>query len=304
MLKQSNCIKRITNSGGGDLIADAGESFLVKAIHCLPSTNDTYLVLRVDRKTVGVYRVKGRGGNHLPYRRSGYLSQNLMEFLDSKGINVKIPVAEGQTFTVSRVAEAGDVAIVYDMYDAGDILATMPNGSDAKEYTFIQYMDSTETPAVAGDVLVNTSLSPAEFPDFPCGKTVPARNTIDILGLLGTPVADATDGANYQKSEYLKLVKERETLFDEDRHGIPFFATTPTAVGTTYIADNTLLGDSAEILAALTPNVLAPPLMFEPALHFVSGEELLVSATFALTGSHTLTTSILSLAAIMKVTVE
>ncbi|GAJ13273.1 unnamed protein product, partial [marine sediment metagenome] len=129
MLKQSNMIKHLTAVSGGDLSVAAGESVLVKRIECIPSGTDTYLTLSVDRVTVGYYRVAGKSGNHLGTILTSYLKRNLMEFLTAHGVNVTIPVAEGQTFNVSRAADEGNVIIIYDKYDAGDILATMPNGS-------------------------------------------------------------------------------------------------------------------------------------------------------------------------------
>jgi len=304
MLKQGNCVKRITASGGGDLQADAGESFLIRRLYCNPSGNDTYLTLRVDRKTVGVYRIGGRAGNHLSYPTEGNFKNNLTEFLEGNGINVTIPVAEGQIFTVSRYAETGAVIIVYDIFDAADMRADMPNGSDAKEYTFMQYMDSTDTLTASGDVTINTSLSPAEFPDFPCGKVVPARHTIEILGIAGSPVGDKTSGDNYFLSQYLKLVKDRETLFDEDRNGIPFFAKKPDEDEVMYRTTLSLIGDCVMNSYSQSHELLADPLLFQPALKFESGEELIVSVTMAETGAHTLTASIQSLAAIMNVKVE
>ncbi|KKK95973.1 hypothetical protein LCGC14_2667430 [marine sediment metagenome] len=65
MLLQANMVKRITASGGGDLEAKAGESLRVKRIECIPSSNDTYVTVRVDRVTTAYYRVKGKSGNHL-----------------------------------------------------------------------------------------------------------------------------------------------------------------------------------------------------------------------------------------------
>lgn len=304
MLRQANCVKRITASGGGDLQADAGESFLVRVLYCDPSSNDTYLTLRVDRKTVGVYRVGGRAGNHLSYWTEGNFKNNIMEFLARKNINVAIPVAEGQVFNASRYAETGNVIIVYDIYDAGDMRADMPNGSAAKEYAFLQYMDGVNALTASGDVVITASLSPSEFPDFPCGKVVPARHTIEILGIAGSPVGDKTSGDNYFLSEYLKLVKDRETLFDEDRNGIPFFAKKPDEDEVLYRTTLSLIGDCVMNSYSQSHELLADPLMFEPPLVFVSGEELIVSVGMALTGSHTLTASIQSLAAILKVKVE
>lgn len=274
MLKQSNMVKRIVASGGGDLSASAGESILIKRIECIASTNDGYLTLSVDRVTVGFYRIKGKSGNHLGTIRSDYLKRNLMEFLTGKGVNVSIPVAEGQTFNVSRYAEAGNVIIVYDKYDAGDITDVMPNGSASKEFTFIQYAKVGTAPTASGDALIDSALSPAEFPDFPCGAVVPALHTIKLLGIVGCPFADGESGPVSFGSQFLKLIKGREVLFDEDRNGIPFDGEDSGATILAYNSNFSLIGPCTEVL--LNSNVIAAgdPLMFDPALEFAAGEEL------------------------------
>lgn len=305
MLRQGNCIKRITASGGGDLHADAGESFLIKRLYCVASTNETYLVLRIDRKTVGVYRAKGRYGNHLGYIRRDYIPMNLMAFLESKGVNVSLPVAEGQTFNVSRVAETGEVVIVYDIYDAGDITANMVNGSESKEFNFVQYMDAASYPSASGDILLDTSLSPAEFPDFPCGAVVPARHKIEVMGIAGVPVCSKVSTGNWIKSTFVKLIKDRETLFDEDRAGILFRAAEPTFTGAAeYRTDISLIGGGAEWWIDGDMDSYGEPLMFDPPLSFVAGEELLAYMTFVLTGSHTLESDTIDLAMLLKAVVE
>ena len=288
MLKQANCVKRITASGGGDLQADAGESFLVRCLYGEPSSNDTFLTLRVDRKTVGVYRLGGKAGNHLSFYTEGNFKNNLMEFLTKKEINVAIPVAEGQTFTVSRYAETGEVIIVYDIYDAGDITAVMPNGSDAKDYLFINYLNNSATKAVSGDLLLDESESPAEFPDFPAAAVVPARHTIEVLGIIGQPTGHKTSGDNYILSSFVKMIKDRETLFDEDRAGIVFRAKKPSEDKTMYRTDFSLIGGCIMNHYAQADELLSDPWMLSPVLVFQPGEELLVYVTFELTGTDTL----------------
>jgi len=301
MLIQGDCVKRIVASGGGDLEVPAGKSYLVRRLYAEPSGNDTFLTLRVDRKTVGAYRIGGKSGNHLSFYTEGNFKRNLMEFLESRGINVSIPVAEGQTFNVSRYAETGEVVIVYDQYSAGDIRADMANGSDAKEYTFIQYMNNSATKAVSGDLEMDESNSPAEFPDFPCSAVVPARHKIEILGLAGHPTGHKTTGDNYILSTFVKMIKDRETLFDEDRAGIVFRAKKPSEDKTMYRIDFSLIGASVMSSYSQADEIASDPLMFVPSLVFESGEELLIYVTFALTGSDTLPADTVDLAAIMKV---
>jgi len=274
MLRQANKVKRITASGGGDLSAVAGRSLLVKAIYCIPSTNDTYLTIRVDRVTVAFYRVAGRAGNQISPYLTAYVIPHIMQFLAAHGINVFIPVAEGQTFNVSRYAETGNVIIVYDEYDAGDITAAMPNGSAASEYVFMQYLSTSVTPTASQDVLLDTSLSPAEFPDFPAGKVVPAKREITLLGLAGHPFTTGGAGPNAWGTTFVKLLREREVLFDEDRNGIPFDGQDATATADAYMCNFSLIGPCTPVLLDSAVQVIGEPLLFDPPIVFGEGEEL------------------------------
>lgn len=285
MLIQANMIKRITASGGGDLEAKTGESLRIRRIECIPSTNDAYLTVSVDRVTLAFYRVKGKSGNHLSTLRTSYLKRNLMEFLANAGINVSIPVAEGQTLTISRYAEAGNVILIYDRYSAGDVVASEPNGTESNIYTFLQYAKIGVTPDASGDFQIDTALTPAEFPDFPCGKVVPARHTIELLGIVGCPFVQGIAGPHGLATTHFKLIKDREVLFDTERNGIPFDGQDAAAVATVYGSNYSLIGPCTEVL--LNTNAIANgnPLMFEPALRFDAGQELLAYLTLIATNT-------------------
>jgi len=301
MLKQGNCVKRITDVATGSLQADSGESFLIKGIYVAPESDNDYLVLKVDRKTVGCYRIYGKAGNHLDVIKEDKIQRNLMEFLFRSGIDVSIPVAQGQKFTVSADGTTPTVVNVYDMYDAGDIRADMPNGTASKEYTFMQYMASSGTANSDEDLLLDTSLSPSEFPDFPCGKSVPANHKIDILGLVGCPVGNGISASDKLYSSYVKMIKDREVLFDEDRNGIPFFWAHGIFGGTNYYSDFSLIGPCVNVDMNSTGGSLGDPLLFNPALSFVSGEELLMYVSFIQAKARSVTGTDIDLAAIMKV---
>jgi len=287
MLLQANMVKRITASGGGDLEAKAGESLRVKCIECIGSTNDTYITVRVDRVTTAYYRVKGLSGNHLGSRRVDYLRQNIMDFLTAIGVNVSIPVAEGQTLNVSRYAETGNVIIVYDRHSAGDILATDPNGSESNTITFLQYAKVGTTPTASGDHKLDTAITPSEFPDFPCGKVVEARHTVELLGVAGCPFVNGEAGPAGWATSFMKFVKDREVLFDTDRNGIPFDAQNTAATADAYAGNFSLIGPGTEILVDTNVVMAGDPLMFEPALRFESGSELNVYLTIVKTGAPT-----------------
>lgn len=303
MLRQGNCVKRAFGVTSLSLEAKAGESFLVRRLYCEPHDDDDYLTLRVDRKTVGVWRANSKGGNQLGHQQAETYPLNLMEYLESKGVNIAIPVAEGQTFSVDGINAATELVAVYDTYNAGDITAIMPNGSDAKEYTFAQYMESSATLSADGDMLLDVSLSPAEFPDFPCGKVVPARHTIELLGLVGNPYAQGFS-SSVSRTTFVKLVKDRETLFDSDRIGIVFRGQASGGHRDSYQTDFSLIGGCHDGSQDSGKADIGFPLMFEPPLRFVAGEELLVYVTTEQLGTESLEGTFLDLAAILNVKVE
>jgi len=304
MLRQGNCVKSVAHAAEFSLQADAGESFLIKGIIFADALTTAFPVMRVDRKTVGCYRGGAQGVQHLGGLVDAHISMNLMEWLMGKGINMAIPVAEGQTFTIDRAAKAGALVVVYDMFDAGDIRADMVNGSESKEYNFIQYMNPATALTAAGDYELSESLSPAEFPDFPCGKVVPGRTLIDVLGVAGMPVC-TDNGTNATYTTFLKLVKDREILFDEDRDGIPFEGLPVTETATTRQIVSSLIGDCVSIATGLSDPSYGVPLLFEPPLHFVSGEELLVYVTAAIeVGADSVPAADVRVALIMNVKTE
>lgn len=279
MLRQANKVKRIIASGGGDLLADAGKSLVVKSIYCVASTNDTYLTASVDRVTVGVFRVKGRAGNNIAPVIATYLSAHIMDYLALRNIDITIPVGEGQTFNVARYAEAGNVIIVFDEYDAGDIRPDLPNGSAASKFTFLQYMSTSETPTASQSILLDTSLSPAEFPDFPCGKVVPANHRITLLGLMGCPFTTGGGAPENWGTSFVKLIKGREVLFDPDRNGIPFDGQDAAATSDAYGCNFSLIGPEVPVLINTSVKPFAHPLMFGTPLVFQPGEELNIYLT-------------------------
>lgn len=313
MLLQANMVKRITTDGGGDLEAKSGESLRVKRIECVPSASDDYLTISVDRVTLAFYRIQGKSGNQLGTLRANLLKGNLMEFLTAQGINVTIPVAEGQTFNVTRYDEAGDVVLIYDRFSAGDVKDSDPNGTASKVYTFLQYAVIGDTPVADGDFHINTALTPAEFPDFPCGKVVPALHTIELLGIAASPFHLGHAYNTGFESNYLKLVRNREVLFDTERKGIPFEGRVVESSSTLYQSDFSLIGSGAEaqLSEAYMDSMGNPqsrdyttpgkPLMFDPALKFIAGEELSVYLTVTKTGVATWVAGVDDLAFILRV---
>jgi len=304
MLKQTNCVKHALNTAGLTLEADVGESFLVKCIYVGRCTTDAYLSAKIDNFSVAYWLVKGKSGNQLGTQRQAYSGYNLMKRLVDKGLPFTLPIAEGQKLTLPALDGVGTMVVVYDIYDAGDIRSDMPNGTAGKTFSFIQYMRESAVIAASGDLLLDTSITPAEFPDFPAGRAVPPRMTIKLHGIHGMPVADASSGSNLFYSTYLKLIREREVLLDEDRNGIPFLGDSAATGAASYAKVESIIGQGGELAGELNMYNSRDPYWFDPPLVFESGEELLVYITFVKVGTHTMAANLAAVDLILEVTKE
>lgn len=301
MLLQSNCIKSALNTAGLTLEADVGKSLLVKAIYVGVVTTAGYVTVKIDNFTVGCWLVKGKGGNELGGMYKAYKGINLMQLLVDRGLNFKLPLGEGQQLTISALDGAGHIQVIYDIYTAGDIVATMPNGTASRIFSFIQYLGETSVLAVSGDMLLDKSLTPAEFPDFPAGRVVPPRMKIKLHGITGSPVADFVSANNGFYTTYLKLIREREVLLDEDRNGISFLGDAGATGAGKYTDGQSIIGSVGEVSAADFIANRKEPLFFDTPLVFQSGEELLVYLTWVKVGTHTMPANLPAIGLILEV---
>jgi len=272
-----------------ELEAKSGESLLVKDV-VVHGSDDSYVLLEIDKTTVGFFRVTSAyGGSHL-YPSHAYIGdvgsfsglvgaryQTLISYMIQKGWMRGYPVAEGQKFRVKPFTSGKklkNVYIVYEKYDAGDIKATDQNGSEASEYVFISYGQPSSNLTNAGDYLLNTPITPKEFPNFPFGVEVPSKTTIEVLGILGTEVANYVDASKYTFTKYLKMFKGRTCLFDRDKHGLIFYYPVTTGLGA-----GTHRGKGISVIGNYSSRDRRPP--FEPPvpLVFTSGDEVNVYVT-------------------------
>ncbi len=198
----------------------------------------------------------------------------ILGLLREKGIFAGYPVGEGETFTVQLITGATSVTMVeYDIYDAGDMVPEMPNGSKGDSYLYLNYGDSGAVIQAVADNVLDEANNPAEYPDFPFGGIVPADTQIELIGILASDIAPATNAtgtATY--TEYLKLMHGRTILFDEDRNGLLYYAPFPDDVGgMNMIAEGYAPGGN------YTQCDVKEPLIFDPPIVFDQGSELTVS---------------------------
>lgn len=332
-LKEPWLLKTVLGTAKPQLRADPGEAFLVKNI-MIRNPLGNYITVKIEKATVGYFRVGGNLGSHLAFRRgraqhshtirtddgSGVAVNHHAPIRDGDGVNRKMlvafsdaptgdvrdevravlwsgfhqnetilsllddleifkgfPIAEGETLSIEGMEASADsiTLIVYEQYEPGDISPEQENGSKSKEYFFLNYGNTGAVINTAGDHLFDTPVTPAEFPDFPYGKVVPAKHEIDVIGILASPYAPKdNDGTIFTCTKYIKLVKDREVLFDEDRNGILFWSRHAAADGAQrMVAEGfTLIGNHSEF----DNN---PPLIFPEPLKGEAGDELNIYVT-------------------------
>jgi len=208
--------------------------------------------------------------------------RTLLRDMIERALLTGYPVAEGETFSVTGAKQAGAIVLaIYEIYEPGDIKPEDPNGSRAKEYVFVQYGNSGAAINVDGDTLFDVCQTPPEFPDFPFGKTVSPKHSITLLSILGSDFSPSANiAADYTYTKFLKMVYNREVLFDEDRNGLLMLSPTGANIGgRDLVAEGqSLVGNYSNIDMRL-PFILPEPLVFSP------GDELLLYLTTGKVGT-------------------
>ena len=222
-IKQPFMVK--DNFGGATasltLEAKTGESILVKGLRFGALHSGGFAECLIDRLSVGFWYVGDINANHLEQWSLSSMNLSVFQSLVEKGLFQGYPLAEGETFSVLPHTAGATVigAIEYEIHEAGDITSDMPNGSTSKDYLFLNYGTNAVEIAIDATGTLDKTRNPSEYPAFPFGDIVPAKTEIDILGILLMAWKDAEGNLNPNYA-YLKLIKDRKILFDEDRNGI------------------------------------------------------------------------------------
>ncbi len=272
-LKEPFAVKTVYGDTELSLSAGAGESLLVRNI-MIRDPDEDYLTVRTDKTTVGYWRVGGIQGNQLYFPAEDFELPNLMVLLMSAGIFGGYPIAEGETLILSGVQQATSMQVVeYSIFDAADQTPGMPNGSKAAEYFFTSFGRFTGVLA-DGENRYTVSQTPVEFPAFPFGEIAPQGKIMTLQGIGFTPLGYEESMHDHEQiTTFVKLVKEREVLFDEDRDGLPARGFMHASYGEhIYIRSKGVFGSQTELDQR-------PPLWFDPPLVFAANEELNVYVT-------------------------
>jgi hypothetical protein len=200
-----------------------------------------------------------------------YKQDTLLKYLMSKDVFKGYPVANGETFKITGAAQSGAIqAIIYEIYDADDQKSDAENGSHAKEFFFINYGRPAAAINTTVDTLYDTTQTPSEFPAFPYDKIVPAKTELDLIGILASDICIAGDAiSKYTYSKYLKMIFDREVLFDEDRNGIPH-----VGLFAPDVANLVSIGEGKSLFGNYSTVDAQEPFLFPEPLKFAEGDEL------------------------------
>lgn len=265
MLRESGKVKAVRGNNNLELQAEANESYRVRDI-MVDSAASAYVSIYVDKVLVGYYRTGGNLGNHLHFPLTDEENSSVFGLLVSNQIFRPIPVPKGSKLQITGAAQAGATqVVVYDEYDENDVRSTEPNGPESNDYDVINYGRSSAT-LVDGDNRYTVAQTPNQFPDFPFGETVPGGRDITLYGILASDVGQ-NDGTNEQLTQYLKLIRNRKTLFDDDLNGLPFFGVVPAGTATNIGTGQSIIGNHSATDQRL-------PFIFDAPLQFHEGEDL------------------------------
>ena len=281
------------------LIASAGESLVVKDIHVL-GTPGAYATFFIDTSTQGYFRTSStRLGNHLPYLQKSSKTKTILGYLTDKGIFKGYPIRSGSKFVVKNT-NTTYISIIYDIYDAGDITNTMENGKDSKELTFLMYGQPAADVSAATSTQLTNKNNPSEFCDFPFRGGVATKRKIDLYGIVfSSRGADDGTAANYILTNYIKLMKGRDVLFDSARLGL-LAAGRMVQTNGAFEAEN-----GFDVGGENTDLYQKDALIFDQPIRFANGEELdTYWTTIAASTPGTFLASELEIAYILKETQE
>lgn len=217
---------------------------------------------------------------------SDQTQKSILNYLWAQGIFKGYPVAEGETFRIQTEKksvgwEENVKFVIYDIYEPSDIKPDQENGSRAKEYMFINYGDCGASIQLSIDNIYDNSMNPAEFPNFPFGAVVPAKHEITVYGIMGTEFAPHNNTAtDYSATRFLKMIKDREVLLDEDRNGLPFFI--PWLLNESGINE---FGEGVSMLGNYSSGDRREPFMFPEPLVFSPGDEYGIYVTLRVGGT-------------------
>jgi len=267
-LKEGYMVFHGTGKNEYSLTPNFAEGIVIKEIH-VPSAVDDYLLVYIGKTLMGYFSIGADPiGNNLFTNEESSMEANIYNYLVKREIFRPYKVAEGETI-IFRTQNGSnfDILVVYETYDSADVDPTTPGGSKSGEYDFVHYIYPS---SVDIESVVDSTLTPSEFPAFPAAQSVPAGKEIHVHGIIGIP-ATACDvhpsPSHVTRTKAIKFIYNRKVLFDEEKIGIPFY-------GTSSPSDTKDYGVYLSQISPCSSRDKREVFLFPSPLVFAEGEEL------------------------------
>lgn len=273
-LKRRNEFQVFENTDTVEITPLENEALVIKRVMVDGPGANNFAQVLVGKTTVGYHPVSIENIELFKSPTRDVATRNILDYFNGKGINLTYPVASGENFLLKFGSTVERVKVVYDVFDAGDIDPTSPNGSKSDILTFINTITHSGDITASEFVRLDKSLAPAELPDFPVA-TVPAGMQVQLHSIMAVPLAtsvgDGTASLGTSYTKYLRLFYRRQVLFDPSRNGFVVLGNSAySETSTTQTYDYTEIHNDLPI--PLTPAVEAR--VFDPPLTFNAGEEV------------------------------
>lgn len=199
------------------------------------ATDQAFCTLKIDRTTIGFYRVGSTVGNHLRWETEVSRIGSLFTYLVKKDVLPPIPLQQGETFILEfNKPYTGGILAEYEIWEPNDVNTTSPLGSQATEMYYILYGRNASDITANGYYEITDVWNPVEFIKAPFGEKVPAGYVIEILACLAQDVGRYIDASNSAETTFLRFIRGNTELFDKDRQGFILKGSYPATAGYYY----------------------------------------------------------------------
>jgi|GEM_PF-5407460 len=267
-LKEGYMVFHGTGKNEYSLTPNFAEGIVIKEIHIPSSVND-YLLVYIGKTLMGYYSIGADPiGNNLFTNEESSMEANVYNYLVKREVFRPYKVAEGETI-IFRTQNGSnfDILVVYETYDSADVDPSTAGGSKSGEYDFVHYIYPS---SVDIESVIDSTLTPSEFPAFPAGQSVPAGKEIHVHGIIGIPVTACDtypSPTEITRTKAIKFIYNRKVLFDEEKIGIPFYGTSSPSSAKEY-------GVYLSQVSPCSSKDKREVFLFPSPLVFAEGEEL------------------------------
>ena len=267
-----------------------GRSFKITDIFIKTAQPEDFAILRSGLTSVGFFGVGDIHHNHLPLFPDISNPQSLRHFLEAADLVIDYPVLEGDNFSLNLANDADLIKLCYEEYESADMTPELPNSKAATQLLLTIYGTNSKTLDAEGYLQIDKMLNPPEFTNFPFEDVVPTGRRFLLHAILFLDISHNSYSGSVDtimNTMYLRLTKNRETLFDPEMKGL-YVEGTGAATGSV----NTVLNGGTN-QAPYVGNNKAGGFFFLPSdVEFSSGDELVtevkLEGTFGLFPTDTL----------------